>query len=238
MFKKLDKNNIPNHIAIIMDGNGRWAKKRLLPRIAGHRAGVDALKRVTGAGRELGVKVMSFFAFSTENWKRSKEEIDGIFELVEKHLDENYQRFISENVKIQTMGDISKLPKSLYQKLLDITDKTKNNTDFTVNIGLNYGSRAEVVRACNNLISKGKNTVTEQDLMSELYTNNLPEPDLVIRTSGEQRLSNFMLLQSAYSELYFPKIHWPDFDKKQLIKAIINYQSRDRRFGNIKQEKK
>ena len=238
MLKKLDKNNIPTHIAIIMDGNGRWAKKRMLPRIAGHKAGVDALKRVTSAGRELGVKVMSFFAFSTENWKRSKDEIYGIFELVEKHLDENYERFVSDNVKIQTMGDISKLPKTLYDKLLDITEKTKNNTDFVVNIGLNYGSRAEIVRACNNLLKSGKKSVTEQEFMSELYTKDLPEPDLVIRTSGEQRLSNFMLLQSAYSELYFPKIHWPDFDKKHLIRAIIKYQSRDRRYGNIKQEKK
>lgn len=238
MQKKIDPHNLPKHIAIIMDGNGRWAKKRLLPRLAGHKAGVDALKRVTKAGRELGIKVMSFFAFSTENWQRDKNEVDGIFDLILNHLKENYQRFIAGNVKIQTMGDIKRLPKELYELLIDVTEKTKHNTDFVVNIGLSYGGRDEIAYACNNLIKKGKTFVTADDIASELYTKDLPYPDLIIRTSGEQRLSNFMLFQSAYSELYFPKIHWPDFDKKQLEKAIIEYQSRDRRFGKIKQEKK
>ena len=238
MFKSIDKNRIPNHIAIIMDGNGRWAKKRFLPRLAGHKAGVDALKKVTEAGKDLGVKVMSFFAFSTENWKRDKEEVNGIFDLVKTHLTENYERFITSNVKIQTMGDISKLPADLYNLLVDVTEKTKNNTEFIVNIGLNYGSKSELVRACNSLISKGVTSVTEDDIQKELYTSNLPDPDLIIRTSGEQRLSNFMLYQAAYSELYFPKTYWPDFNKSHLIKAIKEYQSRDRRYGNIKQEKK
>ncbi len=237
MAKQIDVNNIPKHIAIIMDGNGRWAKRRMLPRLAGHKEGVEALKRVTKAGRELGVKVMSFFAFSTENWKRDSEEVNGIFDLVKKHLSENFDSFVNDNIKIVTMGDISKLPQDLYQMLLDIQEKTKNNNDFIVNIGLNYGSRAELVRAFNNLAEKNKKNITEEDLKNELYTCDLPDPDLVIRTSGEQRLSNFMLFQSAYSELYFPKIHWPDFDKKQLKKAIIEYQSRDRRFGDIKREK-
>ena len=237
MAKQIDVNNIPKHIAIIMDGNGRWAKRRMLPRLAGHKEGVEALKRVTKAGRELGVKVMSFFAFSTENWKRDSEEVNGIFDLVKKHLSENFDSFVNDNIKIVTMGDMSKLPQDLYQMLLDIQEKTKNNNDFIVNIGLNYGSRAELVRAFNNLAEKNKKNITEEDLKNELYTCDLPDPDLVIRTSGEQRLSNFMLFQSAYSELYFPKIHWPDFDKKQLKKAIIEYQSRDRRFGDIKREK-
>ena len=237
MAKQIDVNNIPKHIAIIMDGNGRWAKRRMLPRLAGHKEGVEALKRVTKAGRELGVKVMSFFAFSTENWKRDSEEVNGIFDLVKKHLSENFDSFVNDNIKIVTMGDISKLPQDLYQMLLDIQEKTKNNNDFIVNIGLNYGSRAELVKAFNNLAEKNKKNITEEDLKNELYTCDLPDPDLVIRTSGEQRLSNFMLFQSAYSELYFPKIHWPDFDKKQLKKAIIEYQSRDRRFGDIKREK-
>ncbi len=234
---KIDKNKIPYHVGIIMDGNGRWAKKRLLPRLAGHKAGVDALKRVTNAARELGIKELSFFAFSTENWQRDKEEVDGIFDLVQKHLEENYDRFIHDKVKITTMGDISKLPKKLYELLVDVTDKTKHNTEFVVNIGLNYGSRSEIVKACNNLIEKGKKNITQQDFINELYTSSLKDPDLIIRTSGEQRLSNFMLFQSAYSELYFTKTYWPDFDKKHLVKAIINYQSRDRRFGKIKQEK-
>ncbi len=237
MYKKIDMQNLPVHIGIIMDGNGRWAKKRLLPRLAGHKAGVDALKRVTEAAQKLGIKVISYFAFSTENWKRSKQEVDGIFDLVLKNLKENYDRFVNGKTKIMTMGDISKLPKELYELLLDITEKTKNNTEFIVNIALNYGSRSELARAFTNLAQKGKTTITEEDIKSELYTHDLPDPDLIIRTSGEMRLSNFMLFQSAYSELYFPKIHWPDFDEKQLKKAIIEYQSRERRFGNVKQEK-
>ena len=235
MYKS--EKRIPTHIAIIMDGNGRWAKKRLLPRLAGHKAGVDALKRITDAGKELGVKVMSFFAFSTENWKRDKEEVYGIFDLIQKHLEENYDRFVNGNVQIRTMGDISRLPKDLYDMLVDVTEKTKHNTDFIVNIGISYGAKDELTRAVNNLIKKGKTVVTEQDIKNELYTSDLPDPDLIIRTSGEQRLSNFMLYQAAYSELYFPKTYWPDFNKKHLIKAIEVYQSRDRRFGNIKQEK-
>ena len=237
MFKKIDMQNLPVHIGIIMDGNGRWAKKRMLPRIMGHRAGVDALKRVTKSAKKLGIKVISYFAFSTENWKRSKEEVYGIFDLILKHLKENYDEFVNGNTKIMTMGDISKLPKELYELLLDVTEKTKNNTDFIVNIALNYGSRSELARAFTNLAKKGKVDITVDDIKNELYTANLPDPDLIIRTSGEKRLSNFMLFQSAYSELYFPKIHWPDFDEKQLKKAIIEYQSRDRRFGNVKQEK-
>lgn len=237
MYKKIDMQNLPVHIGIIMDGNGRWAKKRLLPRLAGHKAGVDALKRVTEAAQKLGIKVISYFAFSTENWKRSKQEVDGIFDLVLKNLKENYDRFVNGKTKIMTMGDISKLPKELYELLLDITEKTKNNTEFIVNIALNYGSRSELAHAFTNLAQKGKTTISEEDIKSELYTHDLPDPDLIIRTSGEMRLSNFMLFQSAYSELYFPKIHWPDFDEKQLKKAIIEYQSRERRFGNVKQEK-
>ncbi len=236
MFK-INKNKIPYHVGFIMDGNGRWAQKRLLPRLAGHKAGVEALKRVTSAARELGIKELSFFAFSTENWQRDKEEVDGIFDLIEKHLEENFEKFIEEKVTITTMGDISKLPQKLYRLLIDITEKTKHNTEFVVNIALNYGSRAEVVRACNKLIEKGKKNITLQDFASELYTASMKDPDLIIRTSGEQRLSNFMLFQSAYAELYFTKTYWPDFTKKHLVKAIKNYQSRDRRFGKIKQEK-
>lgn len=234
MRKKIDETKLPNHIAIIMDGNGRWAKKRFLPRLMGHAAGVTALTKVVEAAKELGIKVMSFYAFSTENWQRDKEEVDGIFELIRKHLKENYQRFISDNVKITTMGQIERLPKDLYDMLVDIKEKTKNNSGLIVNMGLSYGSRPELVMAVNNIIKKGKTEISEQDLKEELYTSNLPDPDLIIRTSGEQRLSNFMLFQAAYSEFWFPKIHWPDFDKKWLIKAIIEYQSRDRRFGKIK----
>lgn len=235
MRKKYNENNLPKHIAIIMDGNGRWAKKRMLPRLIGHRAGVDALKKVVEAGKEIGISCMSFYAFSTENWKRDKIEVDGIFDLVRKHIKENYQRFINDNVKIVVMGQIERLPVDLQQMLVDLIEKTKTNTGMIVNIGLSYGSRPELVRAFNNLSQKGIKDITEQDIANELYTSSLPDPDLIIRTSGEQRLSNFMLFQSAYSELWFPKVHWPDFDKKWLIKAIIEYQKRERRYGNVKQ---
>lgn len=237
MFKKIYKTRIPTHIAIIMDGNGRWAHKRMLPRLVGHRAGVDALTRVVKAGREFGVKVMSFFAFSTENWKRDKDEVFGIFDIIKEHLTKNFDRFIEEKIGIRTMGDIKRLPNDLYNLIVDITEKTKDNKDFIVNIGLSYGSKMEIARACNRLVEKGKTNITEKDIHDELYTFDLPDPDLVIRTSGEQRLSNFMLFQSAYAELYFPKRHWPDFNKKLLGKAIIEYQSRDRRYGNVKREK-
>lgn len=238
MLKKLDVTNMPKHIGIIMDGNGRWATKRLLPRLAGHKAGVDALKRVTQAGKELGVKVMSFYAFSTENWNRDKEEVDGIFQLVRDHLKENYERFLNDDVCIRTMGDIKRMPKDLYEILVDLVEKTKNNKGLIINMGLSYGGRDEIARACNRAISQGKTTITEQDILENLDTQGLCEPDLIIRTSGEQRISNFMLYQLAYSEFYFTKVHWPDFDKKQLIKAIIDYQQRDRRFGKIKKQEK
>ena len=235
MRKKYDENNLPKHIAIIMDGNGRWAKKRMLPRLLGHSAGVDALKKVVDAAKEIGIKYMSFYAFSTENWKRDKNEVDGIFDLVRKHIKENYQRLIDDNVKIVVMGQIERLPSDLKDILVDLIQKTQNNTGMVVNMGLSYGARPELVRAFNNLAEKGFKNITEKDIENELYTRNLPDPDLIIRTSGEQRLSNFMLFQAAYSELWFPKIHWPDFDKKWLIKAIIEYQKRERRYGNVKQ---
>lgn len=235
MRKKYDENNLPKHIAIIMDGNGRWAKKRMLPRLLGHSAGVDALKKVVDAAKEIGIKYMSFYAFSTENWKRDKNEVDGIFDLVRKHIKENYQRLIDDNIKIVVMGQIERLPSDLKDMLVDLIEKTQNNTGMVVNMGLSYGARPELVRAFNNLAEKGFKNITEKDIENELYTRNLPDPDLIIRTSGEQRLSNFMLFQAAYSELWFPKIHWPDFDKKWLIKAIIEYQKRERRYGNVKQ---
>ena len=235
MRKKYDENNLPKHIAIIMDGNGRWAKKRMLPRLLGHSAGVDALKKVVDAAKEIGIKYMSFYAFSTENWKRDKNEVDGIFDLVRKHIKENYQRLIDDNIKIVVMGQIERLPSDLKDILVDLIQKTQNNTGMVVNMGLSYGARPELVRAFNNLAEKGFKNITEKDIENELYTRNLPDPDLIIRTSGEQRLSNFMLFQAAYSELWFPKIHWPDFDKKWLIKAIIEYQKRERRYGNVKQ---
>ena len=229
---------IPNHVAIILDGNGRWATRRGLPRTIGHKAGIEAVKRTVEGASELGIKVLSFFAFSTENWKRDKSEIDAIFEILRNYLKENEEEYLSKNLKLVTMGDISKLPEDIYKKFEELKEKTKSNTGMIVNIGLNYGGRDELVRAYNALLKQGKEVTSEEEIKKYLYTSSLPDPDFIIRTSGEQRLSNFMLYQCAYSELYFPKVLWPDFNKKYLIKALKNYSKRDRRFGGITKEKK
>ena len=227
-------NKIPNHIAIIMDGNGRWALARGKSRLFGHRAGVESIKRTVDACLELNIKVLSIFAFSTENWKRPKEEVDGIFNLVDEFTSGDKDKFVSRGVKLRTMGDLSKLPTKLQDSIKTLKEKTKDNDKLILNIALNYGGRAEIVRAVNRVIESGKKECTEQDIIDNLYTFDLPDPDLIIRTSGEKRISNFMLFQCAYSEFYFPKIHWPDFNKKQLIKAIKTYQKRNRRFGGLK----
>ena len=230
----MTESRIPNHIAIIMDGNGRWATKRGKPRLFGHRAGIESLKRTIFACLDFKIKVLSIFAFSTENWKRPKEEVDGIFNLVEEFTEDSFKPFMDNGVKIRTMGDLSKLPDKLKNLLLDLTEKTKHNENLILNIGINYGGRAEIVRAVNKVIESGAKECTEQDIINNLYTYDLPDPDLIIRASGENRISNFMLFQCAYSEFYFPKVHWPDFNKKQIQKAINAYQKRNRRFGGLK----
>lgn len=236
--KKINENALPKHIGIILDGNGRWAQKRGLPRELGHKAGIEAVKKVVYSAKELNIKVVSMFAFSTENWKRSKKEVDFIFDLLRNYFIENENEYLDNNIQLRTMGDISALPEDIYKKLLEIKEKTKNCDGIIVNLALNYGGRADIVRAVKNLISDNVTDISEQTISNYLYTAGLPDPDLIIRTSGEQRLSNFMMYQCAYSEFYFPKIHWPDFNKKELTKAIINYQKRDRRFGGIKEKNK
>lgn len=230
----MTESRIPNHIAIIMDGNGRWATKRGKPRLFGHKAGVESLKRTIFACLDFKIKVLSIFAFSTENWKRPKEEVDGIFNLIEEFTEDSFKPFMDNGVKIRTMGDLSKLPDKLKNLLLDLTEKTKHNENLILNIGINYGGRAEIVRAVNKVIESGVKECNEQDIINNLYTFDLPDPDLIIRASGENRISNFMLFQCAYSEFYFPKVHWPDFNKKQIQKAISAYQKRNRRFGGLK----
>lgn len=225
---------IPSHIAIIMDGNGRWATKRGLPRNYGHREGVKAIERTIDACLKYGIRYCTFFAFSTENWKRSKEEIDGIFELLREYLRQNNDSFFEKGVKISYLGVINPFPEDLKKALLDTMDKTKDFNKLEVNFAINYGGRDDIVRAVNNLIQNGYTKITESDLLNALDTKNLPEPDFVIRTSGEMRISNFLLYQMAYSELYFPKVLWPDFNKKYLLKALKVYQNRNRRFGGIK----
>lgn len=235
MFKRKNlSDNLPKHIGIIMDGNGRWAQRRGLPRNMGHKEGVNAIDRTIDALIKFNIKIVTFFAFSTENWKRSQQEIDGIFDLVRNYLKEQKDRFLLKGVKVISIGDISKFPKDLVEELEDVQTKTKNNDKLILNLAINYGGRDDIARAVNTLIKSGKTFVTTEDISKHLYTCDLPDPDFVIRTSGEERISNFMIYQMAYSELYFPKVMWPDFGEKDLFKALKVYSKRERRYGGIK----
>lgn len=224
---------VPKHIAFIMDGNGRWAKRRLLPRSAGHRQGVKNVIKVAEAAFDMGVEVVSLFAFSTENWSRPKDERDTLFELLKSYFEDNLKRLIDKGVRIEIMGDITAFPIDLQEIFKRSIDTTRENTANILNIGINYGGRDEIIRAVNKLLERGAKSTSKEDFNNCLYTKNLPDPDLIIRTSGEQRLSNFMLYQAAYSELYFSKTLWPDFTKTHLKKAILEYGARNRRFGGV-----
>ncbi len=232
MFKKKEqKLKIPTHVAFIMDGNRRWATRRGLNKMLGHKQGAIALENLVFDIEKIdGIKYASFFAFSTENWNREQKEIDYIFELVRNLIEENEGQFKDKNIKVVAMGDITKFPEDLQKSLKQAIEETKNNTGLVVNLALNYGGRADIVHAVNVLIQKGEK-VTEKSLQENLYSAPAPDIDLLIRTSGEIRVSNFMLYQMAYSELYFTKTCWPDFDKKELMRAIKEFSKRDRRFG-------
>ena len=230
-MEKLKK--IPSHVAIIMDGNGRWATKRGLPRNFGHREGVKAIERTIYACLKYGIKYCTFFAFSTENWKRSKEEIDGIFNLLREYIDKDDNIFTKNNVKVTSIGVLDPFPEDLKKSLINIKEKTINFDRLNVCFALNYGGRDDITRAINKIIEQDVKRVTEKDILNMLDTRSMPEPDLIIRTSGEMRISNFLLYQMAYSELYFPKVLWPDFNEKHFIKALKNYQKRNRRYGGI-----
>lgn len=221
----------PSHVGIIMDGNGRWASRRNLPRLAGHKAGVEAIREIIKNAKELNIKILTLFAFSTENWKRDKEEIEGIFDIIRSYADTELDNLKNQNVKVVTMGDLSKIPDDLQAKLKQIKISTADNTALTLNLAINYGARDEMVMCFNKLISQGKTQITKQDISNNLYSASLPDPDLIIRTSGEKRLSNFMLYQSSYSELYFTKTFWPAFKKRHLKKALKEFSRRERRFG-------
>lgn len=230
-MEKLKK--IPSHVAIIMDGNGRWATKRGLPRNFGHREGVKAIERTIYACLKYGIKYCTFFAFSTENWKRSKEEIDGIFNLLREYIDKDDNIFTKNNVKVTSIGVLDPFPEDLKKSLINIKEKTINFDRLNVCFALNYGGRDDITRAINKIIEQDVKRVTEKDILNMLDTGSMSEPDLIIRTSGEMRISNFLLYQMAYSELYFPKVLWPDFNEKHFIKALKNYQKRNRRYGGI-----
>ena len=225
------KKSFPTHVAIIMDGNGRWATRRHFSRLVGHKHGVFAVQRTIDAALELGIKILTFFAFSTENWKRDKAEVDGIFDIVRLYITDYLPKLQEKNIKLTVMGDISKLPDDLFKEINFAVQKTENNTGLVLNVAVNYGAKDELARAFNLLIGQGKKFVTSEDIAQNLYSVGLPDPDLIIRTSGEQRLSNFMLYQSAYAELYFCKVFWPSFGRRHLKKALKNYSRRERRYG-------
>lgn len=236
----IDLTAVPNHVAIIMDGNGRWAKRRGLPRIAGHRAGMNAVKEITTAADDIGVKVLTLYAFSTENWKRPNEEVDFLMRLPEEFLRLELATLIKRNCRIKILGYLDGLPERTRDVVLDAEEKTKTNTGLLLNIALNYGSRAELVSAVKQIATEvASGTLKVEDIEeatidNSLLTAGVPDPDLLIRTSGEVRLSNFLLWQLAYTEFWFTDIFWPDFKRENLYEAIRAFQNRGRRFGGLK----
>ena len=234
--------SVPNHIAIIMDGNGRWAKKRNKSRDYGHKEGKKSVKKIVKACAKLGIKNLTLFAFSTENWNRPRLEIDFLMKLLLTSLNQELETLTKNNIRFKTIGNLEKLPKKLASYLIKVTEKTQNNSRMTLTIALSYGARKEIVDAMqaigdkvkNNLISS-KN-IDESVINQHLYTHYLPDVDLLIRTSGEKRVSNFLLWQIAYAEFYFTEKLWPDFSKEDLYEAIVNYQQRERRFGKTSKQ--
>ena len=238
----INKDKLPNHVAIIMDGNGRWAKQRGFPRVLGHENGAKAVRQAVEASAELGIKNVTLYAFSTENWNRPKLEVQTLMKLLVKSLKKEIKTLQDNNIKLSAIGSLQDLPKKAFQELQDVIERTKNNTNMTLTLALSYGSREEIVNVIKELSVKVKNNIISTESIDEsiinkhLYTQNLPDVDLLIRTSGEQRISNFLLWQIAYAELYFTDILWPDFKKENLYEALINYQNRERRFGKTSEQ--
>jgi len=242
LINKIDAGKIPKHIAIIMDGNGRWAEQRGLPRIAGHKAGAEALRRVMQACDELNIEFLTVYAFSTENWRRPQEEVDALMLLLEEYLIKEVDELHANNIRLLAIGSLNKLPATVQKALAAAMQKTKNNTKRTLVLAVNYGGRREIVEAAQNIaqtVLEGKLNpadIDEQVFQNYLYTASLPDPDLLIRASGEMRLSNFLLWQLAYTELWVSEVNWPDFGRLQILQAIASYQQRERRFGGLKQK--
>ncbi len=224
---------LPRHIAFIMDGNGRWAKKRLLPRKAGHRAGVKVMRNIVDECFTLGIPYVTVYAFSTENHNRPQEEIDALFALLKEYFSEFFDDLMKKNIRVLTIGDLSYFPNDLQEDIRTAVLKSAQNTRGTFSIALNYGGRDDILQAVNQAV-KGGQTVTTEEFQKFLYTADLPDPDAIVRTGGEKRISNFLLYQCAYSELFFTDTLWPDFDKKELLRIISEYGARDRRYGKVK----
>jgi undecaprenyl diphosphate synthase len=242
-YNQLDPQKIPAHVAIIMDGNGRWAQKRGLPRTLGHRAGVEALRNIVKTAAELGIGVLTVYAFSTENWKRPTDEVDLLMSLFSEYLDNEINELHDNAVQIRFIGNLDELAPSLQDKMNRAHKLTAQNSGLILNIAVNYGGRAEIVRAVQKIAVEVLNQKLTPDDISDkvieqfLYTAGLPDPDLLIRPSGDQRISNYLLWQSAYAELWFTNTNWPDFKSEHLIQAVADYQSRERRFGGLKTSK-
>jgi undecaprenyl diphosphate synthase len=231
---------LPRHVAIIMDGNGRWAAQRGHPRIAGHRAGVEAVRAAVDTGARLGLQALTLYAFSTENWKRPRYEVDALMRMLRRYLRLELDEIDRQNIKFQTIGRTGALAENVRREIARATERTAKNRGMVLTVALNYGGRAEIVDACRaavrRLMDEGNpaDEITEERVANELYTRNLPELDLLVRTSGELRISNFLLWQSAYSEIHVTETLWPDFRQLHLLEAVVDYQGRDRRFGGLK----
>lgn len=239
---QIDTNNLPNHIAIIMDGNGRWAEMKGKPRVFGHKNGVTSVREVIEGCREIGINYLTLYAFSTENWNRPKLEVKTLMALLVSSLRKELKTLVKNNIKLNTIGNIENLPEKAQHELAEVVEKTKNNTSLTLTLALSYGSREEIVNVIRNISKKVVNNqlnieeIDENIINNHLYTFSLPDVDLLIRTSGEKRISNFLLWQIAYAELYFTDTFWPDFRKENLFNAIVDYQHRERRFGKTSQQ--
>ncbi len=242
--EQINKNKLPVHVAIIMDGNGRWAKKKGNNRLFGHKKGVVAVREVCEASAELGIPYLTLYAFSKENWQRPKSEINGLMSLLVQTIESEMKTLMDNNIKLSVIGDISSLPESVCKGLDKAMDKTKNNERLTLVLALSYGARWEIINAVNKMYEEIKNinnddiVITEEDFRRHLTTAEMPDPAMLIRTGGEKRISNFLLWQISYSELYFTDVLWPDFRKNDYYKAILDYQARERRFGKISEQTK
>lgn len=236
----MEERKVPRHVAIILDGNGRWAKKRMLPRNAGHAAGSKNVEKICAVAWDMGIEYVTMYAFSTENWSRPKEEVDALMKLLHSYLKDCLKTSKKNNMQVRVIGDISKLDKDLQERIIELERVSAENTGLHFQVALNYGSRDEIKRSIISIANEVKDgsllpeDITEDIISSHLDTSGIPDPDLMIRTSGEQRLSNYLLWQLAYAEFYFTDVLWPDFSKKDLQKAVEFYQSRDRRFGGVK----
>lgn len=240
LLKLIDKKRLPQHIAIIMDGNGRWAKRHNRRRIVGHLEGTKAIKRIVKFSGEIGIRILTLFAFSTENWNRPKREVRALMNLLYKFLRQEINNLQKNNIKLLVSGQVERLPAKVRVELSKTIDATRENNKLILNLALSYGGREEIVRACQEIAkqisnkSKKLKDIDEQSFNNYLYTTGLPDPDLLIRTSGEFRISNFLLWQIAYSEIYVTPVLWPDFNRRDLLLALIDYQNRERRFGRVK----